>query len=207
MLLRRAAAVLTLSALVCGPSLAKETPAPVLDSEHEHPSGAFTFRTPASWTVRPRASNPDVLEAVGDDVLVRFLFRWGEIGYDGLHVDCMLERLAPPMDIQPRVEYEYDFLSGGFGPMRALDSAFTVTYDSPIRGQRQWRQHQRPNQRRVGRGRRNTRRRATLQYSGAWRGDECRRADPGRPEPAAQQYAALPGAEFHYRAPGHLPAA
>jgi len=140
MLLRRAAAVLTLSALVCGPSLAKETPAPVLDSEHEHPSGAFTFRTPASWTVRPRASNPDVLEAVGDDVLVRFLFRWGEIGYDGLHVDCMLERLAPPMDIQPRVEYEYDFLSGGFGPMRALDSAFTVTYDSPIRGQRQWRQ-------------------------------------------------------------------
>jgi hypothetical protein len=140
MLLRRAAAVLTLSALVCGPSLAKEKPAPVLDSEHEHPSGAFTFRTPASWTVRPRASNPDVLEAVGDDVLVRFLFRWGEIGYDGLHVDCMLERLAPPMDIQPRVEYEYDFLSGGFGPMRALDSAFTVTYDSPIRGQRQWRQ-------------------------------------------------------------------
>lgn len=138
-LLRRAA-VLTVMALCWGPALAKDKPAPVLDSEHEHPSGAFTFRTPAGWVVRPKAPNSDVLEAAGDDVFVRFLFRWGETGYDGLHVDCMLERLAPAMDTQPRVEYEYDFLSGALGPMRALDSAFIVTYDNPVRGQRQWRQ-------------------------------------------------------------------
>jgi hypothetical protein len=52
----------------------------------------------------------------------------------------MLERLAPPMEQEPRVKYEYEFLGGPIGNARALDSAFAVQYDKGIQGHRSWRQ-------------------------------------------------------------------
>jgi xanthine dehydrogenase accessory factor len=118
----------------------KTLPPPPLPVEHKHPSGAFTFRTPEGWTVKPVEGIPGAVDAAGNGVIVRFHYREGEIGYDSLHVECMLERLAPAFDMVPQVKYEYDFLSGDLGSRRALDSAFVVTYDHPIDGQTQWRQ-------------------------------------------------------------------
>jgi hypothetical protein len=112
----------------------------VLPREHTHPSGAFTFRTPEDWTVTPSPTEKDAVAASGAGVLVRFLFQRVEAGYDSLHASCMLERLAPPMETEPRVKYEYDFVGGMIGDRRALDSAFTVRYDNPVQGHREWRQ-------------------------------------------------------------------
>jgi hypothetical protein len=44
------------------------------------------------------------------------------------------------MEQDPRIRYEYDFLSGVFGDRRGLDSAFIVKYNAPIAGYREWRQ-------------------------------------------------------------------
>jgi hypothetical protein len=140
--MRRAVALITLAALP-GPAWAgKKTPPspPPLVAEHAHPSGAFTFRTPAGWTVRPLEGRPDVIEAWNGPLGVRFVYQSGEVGLDSLHVNCMLERLAPPMDVEPQVKYEYDFVGGPVGDARALDSAFTVRYDAPIQGHVAWRQ-------------------------------------------------------------------
>jgi hypothetical protein len=52
----------------------------------------------------------------------------------------MLERLAGPMDTAPQVKYEYEYVGGLIGSRRALDSAFTVLYDQPRHGHREWRQ-------------------------------------------------------------------
>jgi hypothetical protein len=52
----------------------------------------------------------------------------------------MLERLAGPMDTEPEISYEYDFVSGNVGNRRVLDSAFSVRYDKPRHNHRQWRQ-------------------------------------------------------------------
>ena len=82
-----------------------------------------------------------MLQAGEGDLLVRFLFRQGEGGLDTTHVDCMLERLAGAMAAEPQVSYEYDFRGGVINGQRgALDSAFVVRYDAPIKGQREWRQ-------------------------------------------------------------------
>ena len=78
--------------------------------------------------------------AAGDGVLVRFVYRSGDLGYDTFHVDCMTKRLASPFDTSPQIRYEYDFLSGEVGGMRILDSAFITNYDAPIAGAREWRQ-------------------------------------------------------------------
>src|SRR5256885_17201676 len=40
----------------------------------------------------------------------------------------------------PVVRYEYDYVGGVVANRRALDSAFVVSYDQPLLGQRQWRQ-------------------------------------------------------------------
>jgi hypothetical protein len=114
--------------------------APALTKEHRHPSGAFTFRTPEGWRVAPLADRPDVLEASGSGLRIRFVHHAGEAGYDSLHVTCMTERLTGPMQASAEVRYEYDFVSWSVGPRRALDSAFTVRYDAPIDGYRDWRQ-------------------------------------------------------------------
>jgi hypothetical protein len=113
---------------------------PALPSEHRNASESFRFRTPSSWVVATLREGPEVLEARGADVLVRFLYRKQEAGYDSMHADCMLERLAEAMDTAPEVKYEYDFVSWTDGPLRALDSAFAVNYDRPVLGHRQWRQ-------------------------------------------------------------------
>ena len=143
----RAVATLFLALLVLAlPSLApdadagKRTPPPPLPAVHRHASGGFAFRTPEAWKVDSPPENPDTLNAMGDGVAVRFVYREGESGYDSLHGACMLERLAGAMEMEPVVQYEYDFVGGVIGDRRALDSAFVVTYDKPILGQRQWRQ-------------------------------------------------------------------
>jgi hypothetical protein len=113
---------------------------PPLPAEHRHPAGALTFRTPEGWKVEAPPENPEMLSAAGDGVVVRFIFRDGENGYDSLHGACMLERLAPAMEMQPVVQYEYDYVGGVIGTRRALDSAFVVSYDKDVLGARQWRQ-------------------------------------------------------------------
>jgi len=118
----------------------KALPPPPLPAQHRHVSGGFAFRTPEGWKVDSPPENPEVVNAAGDGVAVRFVYRDGESGYDSLHGVCMLERLAGAMDMDPVVRYEYDFVGGVIGDRRALDSAFVVTYDKPILGQRQWRQ-------------------------------------------------------------------
>lgn len=118
----------------------KRVAPPPLPAEHPHPSGGFTFRTPPGWKVETPAENPEMLHAAGDGVVVRFIFRDGENGYDSLHGACMLERLAPAMEMQPVVQYEYDYVGGVIGNRRALDSAFVVSYDKEVLGARQWRQ-------------------------------------------------------------------
>jgi hypothetical protein len=132
-----------IAVILAGPAWAgkKAPPAPPpLVAEHAHPSGAFRFRTPEGWTVGGLPGRPGVLEAWGGTLGVRFVYQPGEVGLDSLHVDCMLERLAPPMDMDPRVKYEYEFIGGPFGNARALDSAFSVQYDKGILGHRSWRQ-------------------------------------------------------------------
>ena len=52
----------------------------------------------------------------------------------------MLERLAGPMETFPQVKYEYDFQGGSVGDVSVLDSAFLVSYDVPVLGEREWRQ-------------------------------------------------------------------
>ena len=69
-----------------------------------------------------------------------FHFREGEAGLDALHAACMDERLLGPMQVDPRVEYEYDFVGGSLDGRRLLDSAFRVRYDQPVQGHREWRQ-------------------------------------------------------------------
>ena len=113
---------------------------PVLTHEHGHPTGAFTFKTPAGWDLSTFGPSPPGLEARSEALIVRFLFRPEEAGYDSLHVDCMLERLTGPMAMEPRVKYEYDFLSGTVGERRVLDSAFVVHYDEAVMGHKDWRQ-------------------------------------------------------------------
>lgn len=143
--LRRGRVAATLLLLVIGLSpdagaSKKKAPPPPLPTLHRHPSGGFAFRTPEAWKVDSTPENPDTVNAVGDGVAVRFVYHQGENGYDSFHGACMLERLAGAMDMEPVVQYEYDFVGGVIGDRRALDSAFVVTYDKPILGERQWRQ-------------------------------------------------------------------
>jgi hypothetical protein len=44
------------------------------------------------------------------------------------------------MDTFPQVKYEYDFQGGMRGDLNVLDSAFVVSYDMPVLGEREWRQ-------------------------------------------------------------------
>lgn len=124
---------------VAATASAAEQP-PVLDTEHLHASGAFSFRTPASWALAEVPGEPEAVQASGDGMLVRFVYRPGEWGRDSLHGICMLERLAGRMDMYPNVDYEYDFLTGKVGAFDVIDSAFLVAYDAPVMGELVWRQ-------------------------------------------------------------------
>lgn len=125
--------------LFAAASAAAETP-PALATEHVHASGAFSFRTPAAWTLGEVPGVAEAIQASGDGVAVRFVYRPGASGFDSLHGICMLERLAGPMETFPQVKYEYDFLSGTVGDYDVLESAFLVSYDKPVLGEREWRQ-------------------------------------------------------------------
>jgi hypothetical protein len=118
----------------------KDEPAPDLPSEHTNSSKTLTFRTPAGWAVQAGAGQPEMTEARGDGLILRIVRHEGELGLDSMHVQCMLVRLAGPMDTFPQVDYEYDFVGGEVGERKALDSAFVVHYDEPIDGHRDWRQ-------------------------------------------------------------------
>ena len=142
---RASAIVIGLVVATAGPAGAarrRPTPPspPPLVQEHRAPSLAFEFRTPAGWTVNQVSAEPETLDARGAGLRVRFVHRFGEHGYDSLHGACMLERLAPAMEMAPTVKYEYDYVSADLGNRRALDSAFVVRYDDPVDGHREWRQ-------------------------------------------------------------------
>jgi hypothetical protein len=117
----------------------KEAAVP-LAAQHQNRDGSFRFRTPEGWGVESRGEGPEIVEAQGDDLIMRFVYRNQEAGFDGIHADCMLERLAEAMDTSPQIRYEYDFLSAERGDHRLLDSAFVVKYDTPVRGYKEWRQ-------------------------------------------------------------------
>jgi len=114
---------------------------PALTEEHWNSSKTLRFKTPAGWTVTQTPGDPELTEARGgDSMIVRLLRRTGELGLDALHAECMLVRLAGPMETQPGTNYEYDFVGGQVEGRRALDSAFVVEYDEPIAGEKKWRQ-------------------------------------------------------------------
>ena len=134
---------LALAGALVGALLAagEKEPKPLeLPMKHPHPSGRFTFRTPEGWKKVASPYDQNDIEVSNGVLTVRYLFSYGEVGYDSLHVTCMLERLAPAMKQMPQVEYEYDFRMGVYGPIRVLDSAFVVSYDEPIGGYHAWRQ-------------------------------------------------------------------
>lgn len=138
---RREVAAATLAIFLSptpGAAGSKPVPAPVLTDEHRHPSGHVSFLTPPDWNVTVKDSSR--VDAWGTDVGLRLVQRSGEQGLDSFHADCMLERLASPMETEPQVAYEYDFVGGLVAGHRALDSAFAVRYDQPVRGHRRWRQ-------------------------------------------------------------------
>jgi hypothetical protein len=114
--------------------------APPLTEEHWNASRTLSFKTPAGWTVTSTPGQAETTEARGDGLMLRLVRRQGRLGLDALHVECMLIRLAGPMETHPGVDYEYDFEGGEVLGHKALDSAFVVEYDSPIEGERKWRQ-------------------------------------------------------------------
>jgi hypothetical protein len=128
-------------AVLLSPALAaggEAVPPPDLTDEHRLPDGRITFRTPPDWQVADKGHG--VVEAWGPEIGLRLVAREGEESLDGFHTNCMEERLAAPMDMEPQVKYEYDFVGGMVGQQRGLDSAFAVLYDKDVRGHRVWRQ-------------------------------------------------------------------
>ena len=89
---------------------------------------------------RTAAFDPNTLQAVGQGVVVRFVYRPGEVGYDAFHGICITERLSGKPGEAPATRYEYDYVDGAYGDRRSLDSAFFVEYDEEVMGHRKWRQ-------------------------------------------------------------------
>ena len=139
--MRRGVAAVSL-AIFLSPALGwaggKSLPPPELPEQHNNPSGHVSFQTPSDWNVTVKDASR--VDAWGGDLGLRLVDRQGEQGLDSFHVDCMMERLAGPMETEPQVAYEYDFIGGEVNGNRVLDSAFAVRYDAPVRGHRQWRQ-------------------------------------------------------------------
>jgi len=113
---------------------------PPLAQQHWNGSRTLSFMTPTGWTVSNTPGDMELTEARGDGVILRLLRREGDLGLDSLHVECMLLRLAGPMETNLHVSYEYDFVGGEIGGRRVLDSAFVVEYDEAIDGDKKWRQ-------------------------------------------------------------------
>lgn len=111
-----------------------------LAQEHWNGSRTLRFKTPEGWLVQNVSGQVEVTEARGDGMRLRLL-RWPiDMGLDSTHAECMLQRLAGPMETSLDVRYEYDFIGGEIGERRMLDSAFVVEYDAVIDGEKKWRQ-------------------------------------------------------------------
>ena len=126
------------------PALARKPPKlpdpPPLSQVYSH-RGLFSFRVPETWKVGTKVNgDPDVVQAVGDGLAVRFVYRRGEAGYDALHGICLAERLVGREHDASPAQYEYDYVEGSYGDRRALDSVFVVEYDREVLGHRKWRQ-------------------------------------------------------------------
>ena len=137
---RRSLLPLALLSALALSAIAGERAVPVPTVAHAHPSGLFSFRTPARWAVEVVPGHKDLLQASGDEGIVWFVVHPGDNGYDSQHVNCMSERLVGKMAQSTVLGYEYDFREGAAAGRRALDSAFLVTYAAPVRGQAVWRQ-------------------------------------------------------------------
>jgi hypothetical protein len=107
--------------------------------ERRHPSGAFSFRTPASWTVDALPVRKDVFQVSGPEGIIWFSYRRGDFGYDSLHAMCMTERLAGKEAASPALAFEYDSRESALAGRAALDSAFLVSLPTAIRDQNIWR--------------------------------------------------------------------
>ncbi len=114
---------------------------PPLAQDHWNGSQTLRFKTPEGWLVSNTSGQQvEVTDARGDGMRLRLL-RWSaEMGLDSTHIDCMLQRLAGPMETSLDVRYEYDFVGGEVDGRRVLDSAFVVEYDAVIDGDKKWRQ-------------------------------------------------------------------
>ena len=114
---------------------------PALTEEHWNASKTVGFKTPAGWTVTHTPGDIELTEARGDGMILRICRRAGRArASTACTSECMMRRLAGPMETRPGADYEYDFVGGTVGGRRALDSAFVVEYDAPIDGDKKWRQ-------------------------------------------------------------------
>jgi hypothetical protein len=113
---------------------------PPLTQEYVHKNGAFRFLVPEDWKVEPIKSDSDAVQATGQGLVIRFIYRKGEVGYDAFHGSCLAERLNTGVEGAPATGYEYDYVEGSYGERRSLDSAFATDYGAEILGHRKWRQ-------------------------------------------------------------------
>jgi hypothetical protein len=114
---------------------------PSLSQVYVHRTGQFTFRVPESWRIGAHVNgDPDTVQAVGDGLVVRFVYRDREAGYDAFHGICLAERLVGREHDAAPAQYEYDYVEGSYGDRRALDSVFVVEYGKDVLGHRKWRQ-------------------------------------------------------------------
>ena len=113
---------------------------PPLTQEYSHKNGAFRFLVPEDWKIGAVNADPDAIQATGQGLVVRFIYRRGEAGYDALHGSCLAERLISSAEGTPATGYEYDYVEGAYGPRRSLDSAFLTDYGAEVLGHRKWRQ-------------------------------------------------------------------
>jgi hypothetical protein len=136
----RAVVLASLVALRAGVAAGEKIVIKPLAQEHWNGSRTLRFKTPEGWLVQNTSGQVELTEARGDGMRLRLL-RWPmDMGLDSTHADCMLQRLAGPMETSLDVRYEYDFVGGEIGERRALDSAFVVEYDAVIDGDKKWRQ-------------------------------------------------------------------
>jgi hypothetical protein len=114
---------------------------PPLTQTYTHRDGLFSFVVPEGWKIGKGISgDPDAVQATGDGLVVRFIYRRGEAGYDAYHGTCLAERLIGRGDASGMPDYEYDYVEGSYGDRRSIDSAFVSDYDTEVFGHRRWRQ-------------------------------------------------------------------
>ena len=69
-----------------------------LAQEHWNGSRTLRFKTPEGWLVQNTSGQVELTEARGDGMRLR-LVRWPiDMGLDSTHAECMLQRLAGPME-------------------------------------------------------------------------------------------------------------